>query len=351
MLTDNHPHDYSEVEHELGLAEGSMYPPAELTKTTSTNKDELARIEGLLSHANANNLFSVMSSYENRIKRLRLLVSIENKIGKPLPKLPFSMDFSDYLRKDLGYKGPIKLSRLGGLANATDIADFIINSQSRTNGLDENKVAEKTSLTSTKPGDQLTLVLDDDSIVTVVRVGTDKNGEPTFKHIENNKQVGTASSLSLSHIKSIKEESNFKSGREFINTKLRYYPKALAKVNNLINMIGENNFTMDMAEWIFDFFNNASFESPVSEESLQEGYARFRNETKTRTKPEQFHSAVKEVKKKVNEINRIFEYMSRLQNELKESEGGLKTKKYTENALNQIKEATKQLFFKSTKLK
>jgi hypothetical protein len=84
---------------------------------------------------------------------------------------------------------------------------------------------------------------------------------------------------------------------------------------------------------------------------LNENYARFRNETKTRTKPEQFHSAVKEVKKKVNEINRLFEYMNRLQNELKESEGGLKTKKYTENALQQIKEATKKLFLNSTKLK
>ncbi len=146
-------------------------------------------------------------------------------------------------------------------------------------------------------------------------------------------------------------EIGFKSGKEFINIKLQKYPKALSKVNNLINMIGENNFTMDMAEWIWDFFNNASFESPISEESLLENYARFRNETKTRTKPEQFHSAVKEVKKKVNEINRLFEYMSRLQNELKESEGGLKTKKYTENALQQIKEVTKKLFLNSTKLK
>ena len=86
-------------------------------------------------------------------------------------------------------------------------------------------------------------------------------------------------------------------------------------------------------------------------ESLQEGYARFRNETKTRTKPEQFHSAVKQVKQKVNEINRLFEYMNRLQSELSESEGGLKYKKYTEKSIQQIKESTKSLFFKSTKLK
>lgn len=60
------------------------------------------------------------------------------------------------------------------------------------------------TLKSTKPGDKLTLVLDDDSTATVVRVGTNKNGEPTFKHIKNNKEVGTASALSASHIKSVK---------------------------------------------------------------------------------------------------------------------------------------------------
>ena len=142
------------------------------------------------------------------------------------------------------------------------------------------------------------------------------------------------------------EATGFKSGKEFINIKLQKYPKALSKVNNLINMIGEDKFTMDVAEWVWDFFNNTGFEQPINE-----GYARFRNETKTRTKPEQFHTAVKEVKKKVNEINRLFEYMNRLQSELSESEGGLKYKKYTEKALQQIKESTKQLFFKSTKLK
>jgi len=84
---------------------------------------------------------------------------------------------------------------------------------------------------------------------------------------------------------------------------------------------------------------------------LNENYARFRNETKTRTKPEQFHNAVKSVKQKVNEINRLFEYMNRLQSELSESDGGLKHKKYTEKSIQQIKESTKQLFFKSTKLK
>jgi hypothetical protein len=84
--------------------------------------------------------------------------------------------------------------------------------------------------------------------------------------------------------------------------------------------------------------------------NLNEGYAQFRNETKMRSKSDQFHQAVKQVKKKMNEINRIFEYVDRLKNELSEGED-LKYKKYTENAFQQIKESAKQLFLKSTKLK
>jgi hypothetical protein len=83
---------------------------------------------------------------------------------------------------------------------------------------------------------------------------------------------------------------------------------------------------------------------------LKEGYAQFRNETKMRSKPDQFHQAVKQIKKKMNEINRIFEYVDRLKSELSEGED-LKYKKYTENAFSQIKESAKSLFLKSTKLK
>jgi hypothetical protein len=84
--------------------------------------------------------------------------------------------------------------------------------------------------------------------------------------------------------------------------------------------------------------------------NLNEGYAQFRKSTKQRSKPDQFHQAVKQVKQKMNEINRIFEYVDRLKSELSEGED-LKYKKYTENAFTQIKESAKQLFLKSTKLK
>ena len=85
---------------------------------------------------------------------------------------------------------------------------FDYNKYLKNNPLLKESVNESTNtaqtLKSTKPGDKLTLVLDDDSTITVVRVGTNKSGEPTFKHIKNNKEVGTASALSVSHIKSVK---------------------------------------------------------------------------------------------------------------------------------------------------
>jgi hypothetical protein len=86
-------------------------------------------------------------------------------------------------------------------------------------------------------------------------------------------------------------------------------------------------------------------------EELEENYSRFKNETKTRKAPEQFHQAVKQVKRKVLEINKIFEYMDRLKEELSEQNNGLKYRKYTENAIFNIKELTRELYKKSKKLK
>jgi len=75
--------------------------------------------------------------------------------------------------------------------------------------------------------------------------------------------------VSVEIIESSIDEAKFRSGllsgKDFINAKLSKYPKAVSKINQLIDMIGEDKFTIEMAEWIFDFFNNASYESPVNE--------------------------------------------------------------------------------------
>ena len=67
-----------------------------------------------------------------------------------------------------------------------------------------------------------------------------------------------------------KFQSGMLSGKDFINAKLQNYPKAVAKVNQLINMIGEDKFTIEMAEWIFDFFNNVHYESPMTKLRLED---------------------------------------------------------------------------------
>jgi hypothetical protein len=64
----------------------------------------------------------------------------------------------------------------------------------------------------------------------------------------------------------VNETNGFKSGKSFIEIKLQKYPKAVSKINQLINMVGEDKFTIEMAEWVFDFFNNASFETPINED-------------------------------------------------------------------------------------
>jgi len=76
---------------------------------------------------------------------------------------------------------------------------------------------------------------------------------------------------------------------------------------------------------------------------LQESYSKFKNETKTRGKADQFHQAVRQVRQKVQEINKLFEYVSRLKSELSEAEGGLKYKVHTEKALAKIKEMVSEL--------
>ena len=81
----------------------------------------------------------------------------------------------------------------------------------------------------------------------------------------------------------------------------------------------------------------------LGQEPINESYSKFKTETKTRGKSDQFHQAIREVRKKVQEINRLFEYVSRLKSELSEGEGGLKYKVHTEKALQKIKEMVSAL--------
>lgn len=83
--------------------------------------------------------------------------------------------------------------------------------------------------------------------------------------------------------------------------------------------------------------------------ALSENYSKFKNETKTRSKADQFHQAIREVKKRVEEIHKVFEYVNRLEGELNEDGDGLKYKKHTEAAMSKIQEMVSELGAKMKK--
>jgi hypothetical protein len=87
-----------------------------------------------------------------------------------------------------------------------------------------------------------------------------------------------------------------------------------------------------------------SLENIVKEELLNEvTYHKFKNEVKFRTKNEQLHKAIREVKRKLSEIDRIVEYTSRMKQELSEGEEGLKYWKKTESNIATISEMVNHL--------
>lgn len=80
-------------------------------------------------------------------------------------------------------------------------------------------------------------------------------------------------------------------------------------------------------------------------------YSKFKNEVKTRTKQQQLHKSVKEVQKRLNEINKVLEYTNRMRNEITESGDTIKYSQFTEQALGKIKEMTVNLYKNIKELK
>jgi hypothetical protein len=94
---------------------------------------------------------------------------------------------------------------------------------------------------------------------------------------------------------------------------------------------------------------NESLLDIIEKELLNEvTYSKFKSEVKFRTKNEQLHKAIREVKRKLMEIDRIVEYTSRMKQELSEGEEGVKYWKATQNNVATISEMVNQL---NTKIK
>ena len=88
---------------------------------------------------------------------------------------------------------------------------------------------------------------------------------------------------------------------------------------------------------------NESLKDIIKQELLNEvTYNKFKKDVKFRTKSEQLHKAIREVKKKLQEIDRIVEYTSRMKQELSE-DGGINYWKATQKNVANISEMVNQL--------
>jgi hypothetical protein len=94
-----------------------------------------------------------------------------------------------------------------------------------------------------------------------------------------------------------------------------------------------------------------SIEDIIKQELLNEAsYGQFKKEVSYRTKSEMLHKGIKNVKKKIQEINRIVEYTSRMKQELSEGDG-VQYWNRTEAQLQQISEMVNNLNEKIKNLK
>jgi hypothetical protein len=86
--------------------------------------------------------------------------------------------------------------------------------------------------------------------------------------------------------------------------------------------------------------------------SLQEGisYNKFKNSSKTKSSQQTLHTAVKEIKKRLSEVNKILEYTHKMRTELSEDQA-VRYSKFTEQALNQITGMVAELYGNVKKLK
>jgi hypothetical protein len=99
------------------------------------------------------------------------------------------------------------------------------------------------------------------------------------------------------------------------------------------------------------FEMNESIKTIIEEELLNEAtYKQFKSEVKHRTKAEQLHKAMREVRKKINEIDRIVDYTQRMKQELSEGDG-IAYWGRTEKAVAQIAEMVNHLTNKINNLK
>jgi hypothetical protein len=88
-----------------------------------------------------------------------------------------------------------------------------------------------------------------------------------------------------------------------------------------------------------------------NESNLNENYSRFKKETRTRDESQQYHEAIKLVRKKLDEINKVLEYSKRLKEEMPYQNSGMyEAKSHTKKAIDKIKQKVAEAYKKVKKL-
>jgi hypothetical protein len=82
----------------------------------------------------------------------------------------------------------------------------------------------------------------------------------------------------------------------------------------------------------------------IKEELLNEvSYNKFKNEVKYRTKAEMLHKGIREVKRKLAEVDQLIEYTTRIKQELSENDEGSGYWKRSLKAINEISEISNKI--------
>ena len=85
-------------------------------------------------------------------------------------------------------------------------------------------------------------------------------------------------------------------------------------------------------------------------DGINENYHRFKRETRERPKQDQYHQAIKEVNKKLDDVNKILEFTARMREELSEGEEILEVKARTAKTMDKLKTKIAEAYQKLKKL-
>lgn len=123
-------------------------------------------------------------------------------------------------------------------------------------------------------------------------------------------------------------------------------------LEDVINMLGKDTFAdmilalsdENVQDEIVSAFNREYPKVMDMRTNLSEArYSQFKSETKLRTPTEQIHRAVREIRRKIDEMVKVVAHTERMKSELKQSNEGMSYLKRTRNAINTISEKLQDL--------